>query len=134
MTLRLSIAGAVLLVIGLMGWEISSLRNDLNAERAKVVTLTEERDRAREDVDLAADQNTNWIAVAERRAKLLGDAQRENRRIREEGDKAVAAAEAAAAEANRAFDRFIDQFRAKPAECEAALIAMEEACPTLSDY
>lgn len=47
---------------------------------------------------------------------------------------AVAAAAAAAAQAKRDREEWQQTYRTRPANCQAALEAVEASCPTLSDY
>lgn len=66
----------------------------------------------------------------------LSRAHAERQRIREAGSQAVAAAQAAARDADATLDKFIAQFRAQASrpDCAAALAQLEQACPALEGY
>lgn len=68
--------------------------------------------------------------------RLLGEAQRENTRLQDDGRAAVAAAEAAKDEADRTLaawmGRYAEQVRA--GDCAASLANVERACPAFGGY
>jgi hypothetical protein len=68
--------------------------------------------------------------------RLLTEARGENVRLQDEGRAAIAAAQAAAADANRTLDtwlaRYADQVRT--GDCASALNAVQQACPAFNGY
>lgn len=127
MNLYHAIIAALALAVGLLWWANGTLRDDLKAEEAEVARLTASNETAEAS-------NTAWEATAERRNALLRECQDERTRVREEGEAAVEAARREAASIGRAFDRFVSQFRERPAHCEAALQAADVACASLELY
>ncbi|MDH5832166.1 hypothetical protein QFW80_16735 [Luteimonas sp. M1R5S18] len=85
------------------------------------------------ELDLA---NAAFQDVNETLQGLLAKAQGENTRLQDEGRAAIAAAQAAAAAANRTLDtwlaRYADQVR--KGDCASALNAVQQACPAFNGY
>lgn len=95
-----------------------------------------ERDAWKQAAETSLGANVKWQSAFAAVQRLLREAQGENRRLAESGRKAIAAARAEAAEADRALaewtHRYADQVRV--GECAAALNAVQTACPAMEGY
>jgi len=95
--------------------------------QTRVLTIEREADQA---VTAATTTRRSLQQCQTRLTEEVGKATRARELERE----ATAAAAATAAQAERDRATWQQTYRARPATCQAALTAMEAACPTLSEY
>jgi len=134
---------ALALACVLLGARGCALSADVRAADAATET-------ARADVRTAVTERDAWKARAEDNARaervrtaerdlladLLDQQEAETVRLVAEGEAAVARAQDAARDADRALKAFTAQFQAaaRTPNCGAALTALNNACPTLRNY
>lgn len=122
----------------------------LKVQASKVTTAQAERDTAVAERQTTTTEREAWkqsaaglrvanaaygTAVADLIARLE-ESQRENRRISEAGQKAIAAAQAEALDADRTLKLFTAKFQTESRKptCARALEALGNACPNLEGY
>lgn len=139
------VALLVLLLVSNGGWLVrtSSLsaqrdvaKAESKAEKARADHVATERDAWKNKAGELATANS---AAQESIASLTGELQKqqgENLRLQAEGEKAVAAAQADAADAERALKNFIDRYarQLRNPDCAGALSVVQQACPALEGY
>lgn len=128
------IAGALLLLcigLGVHGCTAASQRDVARAERAAAVT---ERDAWKGKAEAAATANAVWNAAFEQQRAEQAAAATRAADAAKRAAAAVADAQARAAAAQRQRDDFARRFNARPAGCDAALQALDAACPLLKGY
>lgn len=111
------------------GGQLATVAADRDEARVSAAAW---RTRAGElDMANAAHQHAN--ATLQR---LLTEARGENTRLQDEGRAAIAAAQAAAAEANRTLDTWMDRYadQVRVGDCASALNAVQQACPAFNGY
>jgi cell division protein FtsL len=108
-------------------------RDTAIAERDTAVTEREAHKQRSGELQLA---NAAYGDVVKELQAALKEAQGENRRISAEGQRAIAAAQAEAADADRTLKAFTAQFQAESRKpnCARALAALGQACPALEGY
>lgn len=108
-------------------------RDTAIAERDTAVT---EREAHKQRSGELAVANAAYGEVVQQLQAALAEAQGENRRITAEGQRAIAAAQAEAADADRTLKAFTAQFQAESRKptCARALAALGQACPALEGY
>lgn len=109
------LAGALLLL--LLGARAE--RDAAQAAHGAAVTRAESAEGA----------NAGWVTTVDLLRAELGLCQAEFARVRSEGDAAVRAAQAQAAEASRRRGEALARVHAAPDGCKAALAALDTACP-----
>lgn len=136
---------ALFLLLSNLGWWVHASSLDLRADVAEankdsalavLDARTAERDawknkaRELEVANLASQKTVEHLMVE------LKNAQGEQRRLLEEGQKAVAAAQAEAADADRALKNFVDRYARQISnpDCAGALAVVQQACPALEGY
>jgi hypothetical protein len=143
--LYVTAALAVSLLLSNVGWWVNAstlrLRSKVaNAEKdAALVTLdarTTERDAWKRKV---VELHVANVASQQTTARLLtelANAQGERRRIQAEGQRAITAALAEAADADRTLKAFVDRYakQVSAPDCAGALAAVQRACPALEGY
>ena len=136
-------AAALLITVVGLGVTLALTRADRDRAEAFRDTAVEgmrraetERDAFRLRVGELEIANRAWGSAFNAVQGELEAAQRENRRLQQAGAAAIAAAQAAAVDADRTLKEFVERFATETREtdCGRALIAMEAACPALSDY
>lgn len=136
---------AVLLLASNGGWLLRA--NDLEAQRdvakANAEAADADRDGAYTERDAwktkAGELATANAAAMDNIESLVGELhkqQGENRRLQEAGRKAIAAAQADAADAERTLKNFIDRYaqQLRNPDCAGALAVVQQACPALEGY
>lgn len=80
--------------------------------------------------------NGAWSEAFRVQGRELERAQKDVVRLQREGQAAIAAAQAAAADADRTLKQFVDRFarESREPDCASALLHMEAKCSALSDY
>ena len=141
------VAGVELAIIGLLVaglflqdfWFSSKLtesRGAADTAAAAATTARAERDTWKGRTAELEAANSAFAATTATLQRLLAEAQKEARRMGEEGRRAVDAAQARADEADRTLSswmkRYADQVRV--GDCAAALNAVQAACPALEGY
>lgn len=136
---------ALLLVLTNVGWSLHASALDLQrdvavANKDSALALADglkvERDAWKnkagelEIANLASQKTVDHLKVE------LDLAQGEKRRLQAEGQKAVAAAQAEANDADRALKDFINRYaqQMRNADCAGALSVVQQACPALEGY
>lgn len=135
----------MLLLASNAGWLMRA--NSLEAQRDMAKANADAADADRDGAYIERDAwkaKAGELAAANKGAQeniesLIGELEKqqgENLRLQESGRRAVAAAQAEAAEADRALKRFIDRYaeQLRHPDCAGALSAVQQACPALEGY
>lgn len=135
--------GLLLAACAWLGWNNHSLAAERDVAAAqrdtavqRVGTVETERDAWKTRADeLQAARAGDRRAIDMLRG-LLAQAQGESARLEREGEQAVAAAQARAAEADRTLDAWMDRYAAqvRQGDCQTALAAVQQACPAMEGY
>ena len=142
---KLLAVAAVALLLAVIGLAIAlqfahAARDVAIAERDSAQQAVKAAETERDSYKLRAGElglaNGAWVEAFAVQGKAPNAAQGEVVRLQQEGRAAIAAAQAAAADADRTLKAFVARFATSSREpdCGRALIAMEAACPALSDY
>jgi chromosome segregation ATPase len=108
-------------------------RDTARSERAAAVTERDAWKSRANDLDAA---NSAWGITVTTLQNALAEAQGDLRTLREQDRRAIAQAQADAANADRTLQQFTAKYQAetrKP-DCAKALQTLEAACPALSGY
>ncbi len=139
----LYVIAAQLLVIAGMGLALHLKQADVDvanaASESAIATrdaIATERDAWKSDAARALLANEDYQDITKLLQAELKTCQGEARVMGEKNRKAVAAARAEAADADRTLKQFTSKFytESRKPTCARALQAMEASCPALSDY
>lgn len=117
-----------------------SKRDTAEAQRATAIaerdTAVTERESHKQRSGDLLQANAAYTNLVKKLLAELKEAQGENQRISAAGQRAVAAAQAEAADADRTLKAFAAQFQAESRKpnCARALAAVGQACPALEGY
>ncbi len=135
--ITLAVVGAAL-VASNAGWyaRASQLSAQRDAAGARVTAVETERDAWK---GKAAELKSANAAAQDGINSLTGELARvqgEQRRVQREGEQAVAAAKADAAEADRTLKNFIARYaqQIRNPDCAGAMAVVQQACPALEGY
>lgn len=135
--------GALALLSVGLGVALALARADVRAITAEAGAANEELYSAQTERDAWKGKAAGCVESNEAYADVVGTlngelelAQQENRRIKAEGQAAIAAARAAARDADRTLKRMAGQFQAQSREppCAAAVARVAQACPAFEGY
>lgn len=132
----LLLAAGQFVLLRLAQAEAASARSERDTANAHLSARTTERDAFKGRVGELEQANAGWRRSFSVLEAELEQAQVDARALDAASRKAISAARAAAADADRALKEFVGQFAAesrKP-DCAQALATLEAACPALSNY
>ena len=134
-TLLLSVIGlSIALALTRADRDRAVAERDTAIEAKSRVTTERDAHKVRAgELDLA---NGAWSEAFRAQGLELKKAQGDVVRLQREGQAAIAAAQAAAADADRTLKAFVDRFvrESRQPDCASALQHMEAKCSALSDY
>lgn len=137
LAIGLSIAvGALLLSNGAWWAHSATLAAERDTAQADLNTRTTERDAWKQRAGELKAANTAYAAEFARLAQELKAAQAERLRLEREGAAALAAAEAAEADATRTLRAFMDRYatQMRAPDCASAMASVQRFCPALEGY
>jgi hypothetical protein len=116
--------------------EATSARAGRDTAKADLATRTTERDAYKGRVAELEVANAGWKDAFAVVQGELAQAQQDLRRLDAASRSAIAAAKAAATDADRTLTKFVAQFatESRRPDCAKALATLEAACPALSTY
>lgn len=130
-----ALAAAVLLALTTAGTGLMlyKARSDVASAKAKLSLVESARDAAANRAVNNATAAAGWETVATERNTLLAACQLENTRILTDNKKAVAAARAAATDAERTLSLFVARYseNLRNPDCVRARAALDLSCPAL---
>ena len=137
--LAIALAAAVVLLLASNGaWWAHAARLEAGRDSAKadLNTRTTERDAWKQRAGELKAANTAYDAEFARLVQALKAAQAEHVRLETEGAAAIAAAEAAEADASRTLHAFMDRYAAqmRAPDCASAMASVQRFCPALEGY
>ncbi|WFC43251.1 hypothetical protein [Pseudoxanthomonas sp. SE1] len=135
--IALAIAGALLLASNGGWWAYAAtLKASASSARAAVTTVTTERDAWKGRAGELKAANVAYDSAFADLAGELKAAQAENLRLQRDGAAAIAAAEAAQADADRTLSAFMDRYAAqiRAPDCASAMASVARFCPALEGY
>lgn len=136
---------ALSLLLSNLGWwaHASSLglqRDVADASRdaamASLTAATTEKQAWKNKAGELAAANVAGQKVVDQLQRALQDAHAEQGRLQEEGRRAVAAAQAAADDADRTLKDFVDRYarQLRNPDCASALATVQRSCPAFEGY
>lgn len=135
--------GVLLLVIAVLSGSLVVQGSRLDVAAANVqASIAHQKSTAteRDSWKLRAEEltlaNVEWLATASTLQDELQRAQDQLTQVRKQTQAAVASARAAAADADRTLNLWLDRYRAQVGapDCAKALMTLEAACPALQGY
>lgn len=137
LVIALAIAvGALLLSNGVWWAHSATLAAERETAQADLRTRTTERDAWKQRAGELKAANTAYDAEFARLVQQLQAAQAERLRLEKEGAAALAAAEAAEADASRTLRAFMDRYatQIRVPDCASAMASVQRFCPALEGY
>lgn len=137
LAIALAIAvGALLLSNGVWWAHAATLEAGRGKAEADLGTRTTERDAWKQRAGELKAANTTYDVEFARLAQELKSAQAESARLRSAHSTALAAAEAAEADATRTLHAFMDRYatQLRAPDCASAMASVQRFCPALEGY
>lgn len=137
LAIALAIASLALVATNVAWWAHSStLEAGRDTAKADLSTRTTERNAWKQRAGELKAANTAYDAEFARLAQELKAAQAERSRLEKAGAEALAAAEAAEADATRTLHAFMDRYatQMRAPDCASAMASVQRFCPALEGY
>lgn len=137
LAIALAIAAGALLLSNVAWWaRAATLEAGRDSAKADLDTRTTERDAWKQRASELKAANTAYDAEFARLAQALKAAQAERLRLETQGAAAIAAAEAAEADASRTLRAFMDRYatQVRVPDCASAMASVQRFCPALEGY
>lgn len=128
--------GLLLVAVGVLGVRLHMKQADVDVAEARLVTAATERDAWKGVAQQSLGANAQWHDAFDQVHGLLKASQADRKRLQAEGQSAIAAAQAAAEDADRTLKAWMDRYaeQIRMGDCAAALNAVQLACPAMEGY
>ncbi len=125
---------AMVILSGVLGFNLKLAKAATATAQATATSAVTERDAWKVKTVDALAANEAYASIIDKQARINEEQRAHAEAAAKLAAKQVDKAQAEADRAKTERDTFKRRFNAKPKNCEAALNAMQAACPTLGDY